>query len=616
MNTSSVRKIGRSAVLCGALIVLGCTGGKGVRWAETSAPAVRVNQVGYFPTGPKWATLRGGGEVSLPVELRAQERVLWSGKSLPRGLDPASGDQVHWIEFSSFVGTEKHLTLHVGGETSFPFSVEKDIYSRLPYDALKYFYHNRSGVPIIMPFADDPQRTRPAGHLSDNQVPCWDQTACKYTLNVSGGWYDAGDHGKYVVNGGISAWTLLALYERLEHLSATAGAWGDGTLNIPESGNGVPDLLDEARVEVEFLLRMQVPMGEPLAGMAHHKIHDAAWTQLGIEPPSHAENRALHPPSTAATLNLAAVAAQAARIYRKWDEKFASFCLQAAEIAYQAARKHPALLAPDLDKQGGGPYSDRFVDDEFFWAAAELFITTGNQSYLEALRANVHYANFPTHLTNPDGGEDGDGVSASMTWQSTAALGWISLAIVPKSHSQAERTRCRQGIVGAGDDYLHDIENEGYRLPMGLGKSKKYPWGSNSFVLNNMIVLALAHDFTHERKYGEGVAQGMDYLLGRNPMVQSYITGYGAMPLSHPHHRFWAHSLNPQFPTPPPGAVSGGPNSSLQDPQTKKSGLHSGLAPQKCFVDHIEAWSVNEITINWNAPLAWTAIFLNEWRGG
>ncbi len=467
-----------------------------------------------------------------------------------------------------------------------------------------------------MPYADNATYIRPAGHLSDSRVSCWGQGACSYTLNVSGGWYDAGDHGKYVVNGGISAWTLLALYERLDHLSGTAEAWGDGSLNIPESGNGIPDLLDEARVEVEFLLRMQVPMGQPLAGMAHHKIHDNAWTPLGIEPPSVTENRALHPPSTAATLNLAAVAAQAARVYRKWDAQFAAFCLRASEIAYQAALKHPDLLAPELDKQGGGPYSDRFVEDEFFWAAAELFVTTGNQSYLKALQSNPHYADFPTQLANPDGGEDGDGVSASMTWQSTAALGWISLAIVPSSTSEVERLRSRAGIVAAGDVYLSDIQREGYRLPMGLGRSKKYPWGSNSFVLNNMVILSLAHDFTQDRKYAEGVAEGMDYLLGRNAMVQSYVTGYGSVPLSHPHHRFWAHSINPEFPPPPPGAVSGGPNSSLQDPQTRKSGLHKDLPPQKCFVDHIEAWSVNEITINWNAPLAWSAVFLNEWRGG
>jgi endoglucanase len=202
-----------------------------------------------------------------------------------------------------------------------------------------------------------------------------------------------------------------------------------------------------------------------------------------------------------------------------------------------------------------------------------------------------------------------------MTWQSTAALGWISLAQVPSHLPEADRARLRAALVAAADFYLEVIEREGYRLPLGLGENKKYPWGSNSFVLNNMVVLSLSYDITHERKYAEGVVQGMDYLLGRNPMVQSYVTGHGSNPLTQPHHRFWANSKDSRFPKPPPGAVSGGPNSSLQDPQTRLSGLSKSLPPQKCFVDHIDAWSVNEVAINWNAPLAWCAVFLNEWRG-
>ena len=88
-----------------------------------------------------------------------------------------------------------------------------------------------------------------------------------------------------------------------------------------------------------------------------------------------------------------------------------------------------------------------------------------------------------------------------------------------------------------------------------------------------MLVMALAHDFTHEQKYLDGVGEGMSYLLGRNPMDQSYVTGYGERPLEHPHHRFWAHQANAAFPSPPPGAISGGPNSGLQDPYVQAAGL-------------------------------------------
>ena len=143
------------------------------------------------------------------------------------------------------------------------------------------------------------------------------------------------------------------------------------------------------------------------------------------------------------------------------------------------------------------------------------------------------------------------------------------------------------------------------------GGGAGFPWGSNSFVLNNLIVFALAYDFTHDARYLDGAVDGMDYILGRNPMAKSYVSGYGENPLQNPHHRFWAHQANAAFPTVPPGAVSGGPNSGLQDPYVKAAGL-KGCAPEKCYLDNIEAWSTNEIAINWNAPLAWVAAYLDE----
>ncbi|WP_344977678.1 glycoside hydrolase family 9 protein, partial [Salinactinospora qingdaonensis] len=176
----------------------------------------------------------------------------------------------------------------------------------------------------------------------DLSVPCDPSDDCDYSLDVSGGWYDAGDHGKYVVNGGISVHQLMSTFERTKVAdTAQRGALGDGTLRIPEQGNGVPDVLDEARWEMEFLLSMQVPEGDPQAGMAHHKIHDAEWTGLPLMPAEDPQPRYLQPPSTAATLNLAATGAQCARIFEPYDAAFAADCLDAAETAWQAAQANP-----------------------------------------------------------------------------------------------------------------------------------------------------------------------------------------------------------------------------------------------------------------------------------
>jgi endoglucanase len=182
--------------------------------------------------------------------------------------------------------------------------------------------------------------------------------------------------------------------------------------------------------------------------------------------------------------------------------------------------------------------------------------------------------------------------------------------VVPSKLPEADRAALRARVRAAADVFLAAIGSEGYRTPFRAG-AKGYPWGSNSDVTNNLIVVALAADFSGERRYVEAVATGFGYLLGRNPLDRCYVTGYGERPLKNPHHRFWAKQYNYRFPPPPPGVLSGGPNSGLQDPAIVSAGLR-GCAPQKCFVDHIESWSSNEVTINWNAPLAWVAAYLDE----
>src|SRR5262249_43138439 len=205
---------------------------------------------------------------------------------------------------------------------------------------------------------------------------------------------------------------------------------------------------------------------------------------------------------------------------------------------------------------------------------------------------------------------DNPGMKTSMTWADTQALGSISLALVPNGLPRADVAEIKKNVVTEADAYLDLIQKGGYHLPFGVPKTG-YPWGSTSFVLTNALIMALAHDFTHDDKYLNGVVEGMDYILGRNALDQSFVTGYGKRPLENPYHRFWCHQANEKYPKPPPGVLSGGANSELQDPYVQAAAL-KGCAPQKCFMDNSEAWSVNEVTINWNAPLAWVTAFLDE----
>ncbi len=579
-----------------ALLFAGCA---------PSFPAVHLNQVGYVPGARKVAVVTTESSAPVPFLVTdAVGRSVLTGETTPRGEDPTSGERLHWADLSALAHHGNGYRLQVGEEVSFPFDVGPAIYRKLKYDALRYFYYNRSGIPIILPFAVDFKWTRPPGHLSDAKVACIGKS-CGYRLDVSGGWYDAGDHGKYVVNGGLSVWTLLNLYERTLHLGSSIDDFGDGKLVIPESGNGTSDLLDEARWEIEFILRMQVPEGHEKSGMAHHKVHDTYWTTLGTTPPTETASRFLHTPSTAATLNLVAVGAQCARIFERIDPAFAERCLLAAKRGWNAAERFPTLFASPLDREGGGPYDDKEVSDEFYWAAAELYATLRLPALLEYLRASEHFLRVA-----PEVGHERDREFTAWTWQSTASLGTVSLAIVPGVLSEADGAAARRAIVDAADVYAAEVENQGYRVPFRPSTEGKFPWGSNSFIANNAMVLGLAHDFTNEPRYLQGIVEALDYLLGKNPNGISYVTGYGEYAFENPHHRHWAHMRSPRIPRPPPGALAGGPNSSLQDPLAKRR--RSGCAPMACYVDHVDAWSVNEVAINWNAPLSWIAAFVDE----
>ncbi|WP_081736433.1 glycoside hydrolase family 9 protein [Amycolatopsis orientalis] len=560
---------------------------------------VQVDQVAYVPGLPKHATLVSDATTAQTWALKnSAGTTVATGRTTPKGADALSGDPVHLIDFSAYDTAGTGYTLTVGSDSSFPFAISADPLKKLRYDSLAFFHHQRSGIEIGAPDVGAAY-ARPAGHLNvapnqgDANVPCRSDLNCGYTLDVRGGWYDAGDHGKYVVNGGISAWQVLNTYERAK-LIGDAAALGDGKLAIPEKANGVPDVLDEARWEVEFLLKMQAP-----DGMVHHKIHDANWTALPTLPHQDAQARRLSATSTAASLNMAAVAAQASRIWKTIDPAFSTKTLAAAKKAYAAAKANPNKIADPNDSTGGGAYSDSTLTDEFYWAAAEMFTTTGEASY----RADVTGSTLYKGKSISDRGYD---------WGSTGTLGDITLALVPNGLPSADVAAIKTAFVATANKHLNQMATLGYPAPY-REVDGSYVWGSNGLVANNASVLALAYDFTGAAKYREGVFEALHYLLGRNPVSYSYVSGYGGQPVRNVHHRHWANQLDPTLPIAPPGVLSGGPNSGLQDPVAERR--LQGCKPQKCFVDHIEAYSLNEVTVNWNSALAWIANWAAEKSG-
>jgi endoglucanase len=583
--------------------------GTAFRYVPDTGPAVKVNQVGYLPHGPKNATVVTNQSNSLPWTLRRGGVDVAQGTTTVSGRDISSGVDVHTIDFTATTATGDGFTLQVDGQVSQPFSIRADIFQSLRTDALTFFYTNRSGIAIDGGLVGAAY-ARPAGHLGvapnqgDTVVGCQDPKSytgnwtCDYTLDVRGGWYDAGDHGKYVVNGGIAVYQVMSTWERA-HAIGTDAPLGDSTLAIPERGNGVPDILDEARWELDFLLQMQVPAGEDLAGMAHHKMGDAEWTGPPMLPSADPKRRILHRPSTAATLNLAAVAAQGARLFAPYDAAYSARLLAAARTAYAAALDHPALYAPSADGVGSGTYADSNVTDEFYWAAAELYITTGEGAFESAVLDDPLHTDAT--IFTPGG----------FYWGGVAVLARLDLARYAPTLPGVDAVRA--SVIAAATALASAADGEAFGQ-LYTPTDNQWAWGSNASILNNQVVLATAYDLNQDPRFARVVVESLDYLLGRNVLGMSYVTGYGDVYAENQHSRWYAHSLDSSLPIPPVGSVAGGPNTRLQDPIAKER--LTGCIGQWCYVDDIEAWSVNEITVNWNSALTWVASFVADQNDG
>jgi endoglucanase len=568
----------------------------------TGRPRVRVNQLGYLTGLPKHATLISDSELPVPFTVRDRR-----GSVAYRGLsrawasrpEPTSGLNVHVLDFTDLDQQGAGFWIDAMGQRSHPFEVTSRLYDRLVGDALSFFYLMRSGTTILDSVV--PGYGRPAGHAGqppnrgDVTVRAWTGTdaeqlypgwRCEGEFDVSGGWYDAGDYGKYVTSGAIAAWQLLSTLDLLvKTQSALSSRLAD-------------PIRDECRWQLDWLLRMQVPAGDPLSGMAFHRVHGTQWSPIPGWAHEDATERVVHRPSTGATLQLAAVAAQGARLFRSVDPEYAGALSTAARAAYEAAQRHPDLIAPDDHAHfGGGPYGDDRLEDDWYWAAVELWLATNDDHYRR------HLMSSPEHVTEAFDvtGFDFDRVTAPAR---------LDLALVGGDLADHASVIIS---VQRGADRLVDLQGQ---QPWGqpYAPIEGWDWGSNGRILNNLVVIAVTHLVSEDSRYAAAVAEGMDYLLGRNALGQSYITGYGSDYTSHQRTRQFGHDLDPAFPPPPPGAIAGGANS-RPSPAFPYDSRLLGLPPQCCYLDEPTSEVTNDVCIRWNAPLVWIATYLSAISG-
>ena len=185
---------------------------------------------------------------------------------------------------------------------------------------------------------------------------------------------------------------------------------------------------------------------------------------------------------------------------------------------------------PNATRPGGGAYGDGDLDDERYWAAAELFITTGKPHYKDDLVA------FALSRAKAEARRSPSATSGGTTWRRSAKM---SLLTAPNALGEAALAEQRQEILGRRRSPAGAHRQA--RIPRADGLGARYVWGSNSGVLNAAILLGFAYDLTKDAKYAAGAADCMDYILGRNPLAFSYVSGYGTYALRNPHHRVWAH---------------------------------------------------------------------------
>jgi endoglucanase len=561
-------------------------------------PQIRINQVGYLVGRPMLATLVWRGED--PVDFVVRDRhgtVVHAGRSglWPIRPEPTSGLSVQVLSFTGLAVEGSGYRIEAAGHISHPFAVGARLYEPLAADALRFFYVMRAGIAIREDLA--PGYGRPAGHVGrppnrgDLEVAAWTGAAaealypgwrCAGTFDVTGGWYDAGDFGKYVTSGAIAAWQLLSTLDLFT-------AMGPSPIGVVMRDA----IVAECRWQLDWLLRMQVPAGDR-AGMAFHRVHGTRWPPLPCWPHEDPTERVLHRPSTGATLHLAAVAAQGARLLQSADAAFASRLLAAARTAYQAAQKHPDLMAPDDHARfGGGPYHDDDLTDDRYWAAAELWLATREDRYRPDMQDSPHHTTDMLDTVDL-AGFDFDRVSMPARLD-------LALAGGP------DQDRARAGVRRCADQLLALQAAQPWGQP--YAPDTGWDWGSNGRILNNLVVLAVAHVLTGDARYHDAVAVGMDYLLGRNALGQSYITGYGVDSTRHQRTRQFGHDRDPSFPPPPPGAIAGGPNSKPAADFPYDSRLF-GLPPQCCYLDEPTSEVTNDVCIRWNAPLTWVATYL------
>ena len=530
--------------------------------APAFAATAFINQIGYRPGDFKeLALVDANGNVDF---VNAAGQVVLSVTPKAASYWDASGQNVQLVDFSKLAEAGKYSIKVNGNVLRSDLVVKSQTYEEIVKASIKWFYYQRASMALESQYAG--KWARAAGHTNPT-AELHNSTGASGTINSTKGWYDAGDYGRYIVNSGITTYTLLSLYEHFPQYFKTL-KW-----NIPAEGS-LPDLLAEIKYNLDWMLTMQASDGG-----VYHKL-----TSLGFpgDVMPAADNSKLYAigKSTAGTFDFAAVMAMASRIYKPFDATYASKCLEAAKKAYAWGQQNPSrnYLANPSDVSTGA-YENDNPNDEKVLAGTELFITTGDASYKQS--GSSEYVSY---------------------WGDV-----MGLATYEKASHQAQfggdANEAKQKILGTADNFANRAE-KGFGVVMA---KDDFVWGSNAVASNQGVWLLHAYYLTGEQKYYKAAVKVLDYLLGKNPLDMSFVTGYGTKSPKMPHHR---PSTSDNIEEPIPGMLVGGPQPGGEDvgsaAEWKCADYRKGQAAT-AYTDQRCSYATNEVAINWNAPLAYLA---------
>ncbi|MEJ6952002.1 glycoside hydrolase family 9 protein [Natronospora cellulosivora (SeqCode)] len=537
---------------------------------------IHINQLGYKPGDSKRVLVKNSQKKLKNFRIfdLNNEQVVYEGILKEAKYDPDSGEIVSKGDFSdlSLVG-DYYIKLD-NEKKSYNFSIKEGIYDQLKNDLLKLMYFQRCGLNLEEEYAGPWKHE--ACHLDDAYL--YEEPDKK--IDTSGGWHDAGDYGKYVVPAAKTIADLLLSYNFFPETF-------DENINIPESKKDMPDILHEAYWGLNWMFKMQNQDN----GGVYHKVTTKQFVGM-VMPETSKEKRYIMPISSTATACFAAVMAMASSIYNDFDQKLANEMVEAAEKAWQWLNNNPdADVFRNPEGVNTGGYGDEDDRDERYWAAVELYRSTGKDIYHNYIKDNIN--------------NDFDKVS--IDWRNVGGYGTISYLSMEDGQDNLIYKKLKDLYFNNLNKMLARSEKSAYGLSI-----DEYMWGSNGLLMDQAMLLIFAKFLSEDNtnKYIQVARNNFDYLLACNVLDQCYVTGYGSKRLMNPHHR---PSEADGVEEPVPGMVSGGPNSRLQD-DALRDAVDKDVPPAKAFVDHLGSHSSNEITTYWNSPAVFVAAYFGSNR--